>query len=333
MPIKKFVISDLKKLKGLAFWDGKKVVQTEVRAPIMPMDAIPVPARDLMKIEKCTHVFSSRGCPYRCVFCASSRFWNKTRFFSAKYVVAEIKDLYENYGVREIDFWDDLFIVSKQRIKEIVSLLRKEKILGKLSFSCAVRSNLIDESMAKLLKKLNVKGVSMGLESGTPRILDYLKGGNVNIKDHMRAIRIFKKYGIEPSASFIIGSPNETREEILQTFRFIKDSKLRGFGIYVLTPLPGTPIWDYAKERGMVSEKMDWGTLNVEFLENHERAIILSETLTKKELYDLILMFKLEQKRRYYIDFIKHPVNILRHLYHLLKNFRANALVNFGTRH
>ncbi|PIR99586.1 hypothetical protein COT86_03165 [Candidatus Collierbacteria bacterium CG10_big_fil_rev_8_21_14_0_10_43_36] len=320
LPKKKFAISDLRRLKGLAFWDGKKIVKTEIRPPIMPMDAIPVPARDLMKIEKCTHVFSSRGCPYRCVFCASSRFWNKTRFFSAKYVVAEIKSLYENYGVREIDFWDDLFIVSKQRIKEIVSLLRKEKLLGKLTFSCAVRSNLIDESMAKLLKKLNVKGVSMGLESGTPRILDYLKGGNVNIKDHMRAIRIFKKYGIEPSASFIIGSPNETREEILQTFKFIKDSKLRGFGIYVLTPLPGTPIWEYAKERGMVSEKMDWSTLNVEFLENHERAIILSETLTKKELYDLILMFKLEQKRRYYIDFIKHPINILRHLYHLLKN-------------
>jgi len=320
LPKKKFAISDLRRLKGLAFWDGKKIVKTEIRPPIMPMDAIPVPARDLMKIEKCTHVFSSRGCPYRCVFCASSRFWNKTRFFSAKYVVAEIKSLYENYGVREIDFWDDLFIVSKQRIKEIVSLLRKEKLLGKLTFSCAVRSNLIDESMAKLLKKLNVKGVSIGLESGTPRILDYLKGGNVNIKDHMRAIRIFKKYGIEPSASFIIGSPNETREEILQTFKFIKDSKLRGFGIYVLTPLPGTPIWEYAKERGMVSEKMDWSTLNVEFLENHERAIILSETLTKKELYDLILMFKLEQKRRYYIDFIKHPINILRHLYHLLKN-------------
>jgi len=269
LPKKKFAISDLRRLKGLAFWDGKKIVKTEIRPPIMPMDAIPVPARDLMKIEKCTHVFSSRGCPYRCVFCASSRFWNKTRFFSAKYVVAEIKSLYENYGVREIDFWDDLFIVSKQRIKEIVSLLRKEKLLGKLTFSCAVRSNLIDESMAKLLKKLNVKGVSMGLESGTPRILDYLKGGNVNIKDHMRAIRIFKKYGIEPSASFIIGSPNETREEILQTFKFIKDSKLRGFGIYVLTPLPGTPIWEYAKERGMVSEKMDWSTLNVEFLENH----------------------------------------------------------------
>ncbi|EKD53459.1 MAG: methyltransferase [uncultured bacterium] len=317
---KEFVKKDLIGLKGLAFWSGKKIILTEKRAPIVPMDSIPNPARDLMRIEKCTHVFSSRGCPYRCVFCASSRFWQSTRFFSAGYVVKEIKYLYETFGVREIDFWDDLFIVSKPRIKEIVRLLKNEGLLGKLSFSCAVRSNLIDESMVKLLKKLNVKGVSMGLESGTPRILNYLKGATIDIKDHMRAIRLFKKYGIEPSASFIIGSPDETREEIMQTFKFIKDSKLRGFGVYVLTPLPGTPIWEYAKERGMVDENMDWSTLNVEFLENHEEAIILSETLSRGELFELIKMFKAEQKKRYYIDFLKHPINIPRHFYHFLKD-------------
>ena len=87
---KKFSPTELRKIKGLAFWDKRKVVQTEKRTPIIPMDVIPLPARDLMKIEKCTHVFSSRGCPYRCVFCASSRFWNTTRIFSAKYVVNEI---------------------------------------------------------------------------------------------------------------------------------------------------------------------------------------------------------------------------------------------------
>ncbi|KKT44591.1 MAG: hypothetical protein UW35_C0047G0003 [Candidatus Collierbacteria bacterium GW2011_GWF2_44_15] len=317
---KKFVKKDLMNLKGLAFWSGRNIVQTEMRPPILKMDSIPRPARDLMKIEKCTHVFSSRGCPYRCVFCASSRFWNSTRFFSAKYVVDEIKYLYETYGVREIDFWDDLFIVSKDRIKEMVRLLRKENLLGKLSYSCAVRSNLIDDSMARLLKRLNVKGVSMGLESGTPRILDYLKGHNINIKNHMKAIRIFKKYGVEPSASFIIGSPSETREEILQTFKFIKDSRLRGFGVYVLTPLPGTPIWEYARERGMVDETMDWSVLNVEFLENHQEAIILSETLSREELYRLILMFKAEQKKRHIIDLVKHPINILRIVYHYFKD-------------
>ncbi len=324
---RKFEKKNLAGIKGIAFWDGKRINQTKKRPPIAKMDSIPNPARDLMKIEKCTHVFSSRGCPYRCIFCASSRFWNSTRFFSARYVVDEVKYLYNTYGVREIDFWDDLFIVSKPRIKEIVRLLKEEKLLGKISFSCAVRSNLIDESMVKLLKRLNVKGISMGLESGTPRILNYLKGDTINIKDHMRAIRIFKKHGIEPSASFIIGSPSETREEIMQTYKFIKDSKLRGFGIYVLTPFPGTPIWEYAKERGMVNEKMDWDTLNVEFLENHKEAIILSETLSRDELYKLVLMFKSLQKRRYYIDYIKHPKNILRQIYHFAKRI-ANPIVS-----
>ncbi|MFZ2201956.1 MAG: radical SAM protein [Microgenomates group bacterium] len=317
---KKFRPAELWKLKSLAFWDSGKIVQTGKRIPIIPMDAIPLPARDLMKIEKCTHVFSSRGCPYRCVFCASSRFWNITRIFSAKYVVNEIKYLYENHGVKEIDFWDDLFIVSRDRIKEIVSLLRREKLLGKIVFSCAVRSNLIDESMVRLLKKMNVKSVSMGLESATPRILDYLKGSNINIRNHKKAIKVLKKHGIEASASFIIGSPDETREEIMQTYKFIRDSKLRGFGVYVLTPLPGTPVWEYAKEKGLVNEKMDWSTLNVEFLENHQQAIILSETLTRDELYKFILKFRALQKRRQIIDILKHPISIPRAAYHFLKN-------------
>lgn len=326
----KFPKKDLKDILGIAYWEGGKIKLNERRDPIKNMDTIPYPARDLMKIEKCTHVFSSRGCPYRCTFCASSRFWNSTRFFSAKYVVREIKMLYEKYGVREIDFWDDLFIVSKPRIKEMVKLLREEKLLGKISFSCAVRSNLIDESMVRLLKKLNVKGVSMGLESGNPRILNYLKGDTINVNDHMRAIRLFKKYGLEPSASFIIGSPDETREEIMQTLNFIKKSKLRGFGIYVLTPFPGTPIWEYAKERNWVNEKMDWSTLNVEFMENHKNAIIVSKTLSHDELYDLMLMFRREQTIRHIVDYLKHPKYIARKIYHFLKNNWKEKIIYLG---
>jgi len=320
MKKKKLDKKDLNKIKGLAFWSGNKIIQTDRRKPIEPMDSIAMPARDLMRIEKCAHVFSSRGCPYRCTFCASSRFWNSTRFFSAKYVVNEIKYLYENYGVKEIDFWDDLFIVSKDRVKEIVTLLRREKLLGKISFGCSVRSNLIDDSMARLLSRMNVKRVSMGLESGNQRVLNFLKGNNINIKNHKRAVRIFKKYGIEPSASFIIGSPDETREEVLETFKFIRDSKLRGFSIYVLTPFPGTPMWDYAKGKGLVSEKIDWSTLNVEFLKNHEEAIVLSETMTKNEIYKLLMMFISEQQKRHIIDLLKHPIKIPRLLLHSIKH-------------
>lgn len=310
---------NLKKIKGIAFKENGKVVLTKPREIVKPLDNIPLPARDLMTIGNPTYMFTSRGCPYRCAFCASSRFWGQIRFFSAEYVVKEIKSLFENYKVDQIDFWDDLFIADRKRLKKIYTLLKKEKLLGKLSFGCAVRSNLVDEELAKLLAKMNFKRVSMGLESASPRILKYLKGKTINVNNHLEAIDMLKKHKIEPSASFIIGSPKETQAEILQTLKFIKKSQLRGFDVYVLTPFPGTPVWEYAKKRGLVNEKMDWSVLDVDFAKNHQRAVTLSEKLTREELYQLFLKFKGEQKRRLIIYALKNPLKILKYLIHRLQ--------------
>jgi len=264
-------------------------------------------------------MFTSRGCYYRCTFCASSRFWDKVRFFSAEYVVNEIKYLIKKYDVEQIGFWDDLFTADKKRVKQIFELLKKEDILGNVSFSCNVRSNLVNNEIVQLLKQMNVKSVGMGLESGSPITLEYLKGRNISIKDHIKAIKTLKKYGIKPHTSFIIGSPKESREEILQTFRFIKENQLDSFDIYVLTPFPGTPVWDYAKERNLVSEDMDWDILNVNFGENHDNAIILSEKLTKDEIYKLFLLFANEKRKIMIKRALRNPLNLLRNPKSLLK--------------
>ena len=176
-----------------------------------------------------------RGCPYKCTFCSSSKFWKRARFFSAKYVVNEIEHVIERYKVKDIMLWDDLFIANKKRLREIAALIKERRIDEKISFSCSVRANLVNDELCTLLKDMNVTGVTMGLESGTDRILKYLKQGNVTVGDNTSAIQTCKKYGFDVGGSFIIGSPTETREEVLTTLNFIKTSKLDRGDIYSYT--------------------------------------------------------------------------------------------------
>jgi len=117
----KFSPQELKKIKGICYWENNKIIINEPRPLIENLDTLPLPARDLLKIEKHSYIFSSRGCPYRCIFCASSRYWQKVRLFSAEYIVKEIKELVEKYQVNLISFFDDLFIIDKERIKKIIN--------------------------------------------------------------------------------------------------------------------------------------------------------------------------------------------------------------------
>jgi radical SAM superfamily enzyme YgiQ (UPF0313 family) len=303
-------------IKGIVFGKEGEIVVTAKRKPIEPLDKIPMPDRDLFDIKQSTYMFTSRGCPYNCTFCASCRFWGKVRFFSPEYVVNEIKILINKYGVKEIAFADDLFVANKARIKTILELLNKEDIIGKVKFACSARSNIVTDELALLLKEMNVPAIGMGLESGSLRTLQYLKGTNITVQDHINAITIFRRHGIEPHASFIIGSPQESKKDVLETLSFIKGNRLMSFDLYVLTPFPGTPVWEYAKARNLVNEDMDWDILNVNFKSNSDKAVILSEKLTRaeiKKLFSLFLKYKRRMRRRHKIERIfQHPQRLLK---------------------
>jgi radical SAM superfamily enzyme YgiQ (UPF0313 family) len=155
---------------------------------------------------------------------------------------------------------------------------------------------------------MGVVSVGMGLESGNPRILYYLKGKTITIEDNRRAIELLTSAGIKANASFIIGSPDETEKEMMDTYDFIRKSKLSFVDIYVLTPYPGTPVWDFAKSRGLVSDDMDWSKLNVNFDVNHANAIILSESLSRERLYQIYRKFRRQRLVRNIRSLITHPM-------------------------
>jgi radical SAM superfamily enzyme YgiQ (UPF0313 family) len=295
---------DLIKINGIAFWGGDgKLKITPPRNLIEPLDKIPFSDRSFFNRRGGTYIITSRGCPFKCAFCSSSHFWKKVRFFSAEYVVNEIKHLREKYQVKTVMVYDDLFPASRERVKRIIDLLDNENLLGKIRFHGAIRANLVDEEICYLLKKMGFNSLGLGLESMSPSVLKYLKGENITVEDNYNAVKLIRKYGMGVSASFIIGTPHETEKDIRLTYEFLEKARLDNFWIYLLTPFPGTPVWDYAKKRGLVSDDMDWNRLNVNYRINNlikdDRAIILSENLNRKEIIKWFLKFQRLKKKQF----------------------------------
>lgn len=319
---KEFTKENLKRIKGIIFHNEDNLIQTEDRPLINDIDSIPFPDRDLLNIKKGDdfYMFTSRGCPYKCRFCFSSRFWGKVRFYSPKYVVDEIKYLVDRYKPLRITFCDDLFIADPERLRGLVELIKEQKFYKKVKFTVSARANLINDNSAKLIKEMGADIVCLGLESGNEMVLKFLKDDFVNIQDNIAAINYLKKYNLQVSASFIIGSPSETREQVLETLNFIKKSKLDLFEINVLLPLPGTPIWEYALQKGLVSVNMDWSKLDGDFLHNYKNYIILSEKLDRYELKYLYSLFLKERKKRRLKLLIKYIFRRPKEIIFFIKN-------------
>jgi len=306
----------LRKINGLTFFDGGKLTVTPKRELIEPLDSIPYPARDLFLMEKHymkprriiskvnlnrgTHMLSSRGCPFNCVFCASSCFWrHKIRFFSPEYVIGEMKELIGKYNVEVIALFDDLFIANKDRLEKIVGLIKKEGIEKSIAFRCLARADMTDEKTCQLLKDMNVHTVSVGFESGSEKMLKYLKRNTVTLEQNVRAAKLLKQYGFEIDGLFMLGSPYETRVDMMKTLDFIKSSDIDTIELCFTTPFPGTDLWEYAKERGLVSDDMDWSLLDLKsYATDFNKMIFLNDQMSKEEFLQVYEIFQKDVERR-----------------------------------
>jgi len=263
----KFPTVELAKVRGIVRHSEGKPVINPPRPLIENLDEIPFPRRDLWDLsgDRIVWLSSSRGCPFNCVFCAVAR--TKHREFSAEYVAEELMMLKKNYHPRGISFHDDLFMLNQQRLEEIIRQLRLRGFGRDIGFGLSLRANFITPESVKLMKELNVITVFIGIESASPSGLNYLKSGSLKLDDVTRALKLLKDNRIMVEGAFIIGFPHETRQDLLDTYNFILDHYKAGEITFLitslLTPFPGSRIWDYALERGQVSPEMDFSRLNM----------------------------------------------------------------------
>jgi radical SAM superfamily enzyme YgiQ (UPF0313 family) len=209
----------------------------------------PAPHGALAKYFPIATVFSTRGCPYSCKFCASPNFYNKTvRFRSPENVIGEIKLLSEKYGVREIQFEDDNLTLNREHVENICGLILKNNI--KLAFSCpnGIRADKIDGALAKLMKRAGFYYCALGIESANEAILRNI-GKKETLDTIQNAVSLLNKNGIVSQGFFIFGLPGETKETIAETTNFALRSGLQRAQFLILDVLPGCELWHDLKGR------------------------------------------------------------------------------------
>ncbi len=259
-------------IRGIAFRDPEKPNVTRETSPrplIQDLDTLPFPARHLVPFSKYTvanretpvgTIMTSRGCPFACEYCSSSRMGGiGLRCRSPANVVEELTFIHEKYGVKQIEFFDDTFTLNRRRAAQIASEIRSRGL--DIGWVATSRVDTIDKSLIQELKSGGMNTIYYGVEAGSQRVLDMMNK-RIRLKQIKDAFRATHECGINTVGSFMFGYPNETLDEMRQTIGFAIQLNPDYAQFSISTPFPGTPIYQRLKSSGLLMTE-DWNMYTV----------------------------------------------------------------------
>jgi len=236
------------------------------------------------------------------VFCRNSNITTKVRYVSAERITQEILFLHNKFGITTFYFGDDEFLVNAQRLKELNVLFHKHNIIDWIEWGCQARSQICTIATLKLAKDAKCKLISIGLESGCERILNYLKCGTTTLADHERALENCAKVGIIAGGNFIYGVFDQTLEEMRESFNWIKKQKHLCFASSgVLIPYPATEVWRRSQELKLLPENVDYSRLVLTYFVKDTYLLnqVVSINVFAKFLINAARMSRLYAKRNH----------------------------------
>ncbi len=296
-------------ISNLAYRRGCEIRVNPRRPYIKDLDALPRPAYHLLehperyrpslggfRYEPVVSVITSRGCPFRCIYCDRSVFGHRYRAHSAAYVADLVDYAAAELSAREIAFLDDTFTVNKQRMFELAALLRRRR--PRLAWTCMTRVDLLTKEMLRAMKASGCWQIAIGVESGNQEVLDALNK-RITLAQVRDAARWANEVGIQLKAYFMIGCPKETKESIADTIRFARSLPLTDAVMMLATPIPQTEFHRIAPRYGRVLD-VGWDKFS------YWDPVFIPHGLTPEDLTDA--------HRRFFRRFYFRPEIVFRQL-------------------
>ena len=248
---------DCSGVKGIGFRSGAGVVLTEPREPIGDLDLIPRPAWELIDLGRYREyyrntemgrpgsryavIMTSRSCPYRCAYC-HNLFGKGFRARSPEHVIGEMEYLYRDHGVTDFEIVDDIFNFDQDRAADICRLILRKGLPVRLSFPNGIRADVMPRGLLALMRRAGTYYLAVGVETAVPR-LQRLVRKHLDLEKVRRTIEDAVDLGIYTMGFFMLGFPTETREDVLRTIRFARESRLHAAHFHLLTPFRGTDLY------------------------------------------------------------------------------------------
>jgi radical SAM superfamily enzyme YgiQ (UPF0313 family) len=304
--------------KGTAYMHAGEF-KVEENSLIADLDALPLPARQLLPNDKYTYILlgdkattmqTSRGCPYPCAYycgypLVQGRKW---RARSPEHVILEIEDIVRNHGIRKILFRDATFTLNKSRTHRICDLIIENKL--EISWWCETRVDCLDEDLMGKMRSAGCLGMNIGVESGDPQVLEAQAKIGLTL-EKLGAIRnTARELGLKLHFLLMIGLPDETKRSLYATYRLLDDLKPESMGVCIVTPYPGTPLYEEAAAKGWI-ESEDWTKFG------GHTAVMHTDDLSVEDLKKTQGMLQ----RGFALRSSKNPLNRLR-LWALNRQFR-----------
>jgi len=287
-------------IDGIGYREKDKIRIQQKTTYIEDLDKIPFPAWDLLPLEiyfkinrphgakpkrrPFLPIITSRGCPNNCVFCSIHCVWGKSyRKRSSENVLSEIDFLTNHFNLKELHFEDDNLALDKKRAIEIFHgiLCRGYDLTWSVPNGLAI--NTLDKEVLELMKKSGCYNISLAVESGSQKVLRDIIKKPVNLIRAKQAIMEAKKLGFDISTFFVVGFPDETKEDLMETLSLATSLNVENVNFFFATPLPGSPLFEQCKRNGTINENL----LDYKMLNSYKPNFPTKE-LSKKELYKLI---------------------------------------------